>query len=167
MKATCVHCDARIYAGDPFCPTCERPTPWASQEERTRWEVAQWRAFSTAPTREVHVPAIAARPRSAPQRRLEPAPAPAPVPRRWNVRAPVDTVIVLPEVGPPRTEIHAVPAEPAAPPHAEGADALLREAIALLREMNVRIGAIERHIAAVPPSRAHRARLLSRALWPR
>jgi len=42
-KAICDRCENRITAGDPFCGTCGCPTSWANHDERTAWEVAQYR----------------------------------------------------------------------------------------------------------------------------
>jgi len=60
---TCVSCDAVIEGTPPFCDICGRPTPFATYEDQTAWEVAQWRAYNdrengsgseTATTMRVH-----------------------------------------------------------------------------------------------------------------
>jgi hypothetical protein len=48
-KILCVHCDAKLASGKAFCPNCERPTHWASLEERTEWELAQWKQAQQKP----------------------------------------------------------------------------------------------------------------------
>jgi ribosomal protein S27AE len=40
----CVSCESPLRADSPFCPTCGRPTVWATHDERVGWEVRQWRA---------------------------------------------------------------------------------------------------------------------------
>ena len=42
---TCRRCDAPITPEDTICPSCARPTIFMSFEERTRWEVEQYRAY--------------------------------------------------------------------------------------------------------------------------
>ena len=42
-KALCDRCTHRIAPGSPFCRSCGYPTPWANHDERTAWEVAQYR----------------------------------------------------------------------------------------------------------------------------
>lgn len=42
-KVPCDRCESRIIAGLSYCPRCGYPTQWASHEERTRWEVSQWK----------------------------------------------------------------------------------------------------------------------------
>jgi len=42
-RAICDRCEHRVVAGDPFCGTCGYPSSWANHEERTAWEVAQYR----------------------------------------------------------------------------------------------------------------------------
>jgi uncharacterized Zn finger protein (UPF0148 family) len=41
-KATCPNCGTEVRqpkdAGDFLCPSCGKPGPWASDEQRTRWE---------------------------------------------------------------------------------------------------------------------------------
>ena len=44
----CTSCDAVLDGTAPFCDVCGRPTPFASYEDVTAWEVAQWRAHSAA-----------------------------------------------------------------------------------------------------------------------
>lgn len=39
----CNSCDAPLR-DDAFCPSCGRPTQWATHDERVAWEVRQWRA---------------------------------------------------------------------------------------------------------------------------
>lgn len=45
-KTLCTRCDNRITVGDPFCDACGCPTDWATHDERTAWEVAQYRRKS-------------------------------------------------------------------------------------------------------------------------
>jgi ribosomal protein S27AE len=40
----CVSCESPLRADSPFCPSCGRPTAWATHDERVDWEVRQWRA---------------------------------------------------------------------------------------------------------------------------
>ena len=42
-KIPCVYCDGRLEPGLPFCSSCEQPTMWATNEQRTAWELRQWR----------------------------------------------------------------------------------------------------------------------------
>src|SRR2546426_10368450 len=42
-KALCGRCEHRVASGTPFCGACGYPTPWATHDERTAWEVAQYR----------------------------------------------------------------------------------------------------------------------------
>ena len=42
----CNSCDAVIDGTPPFCDVCGRPTPFATYEDTTAWEVAQWRAHN-------------------------------------------------------------------------------------------------------------------------
>src|SRR5690349_14198093 len=39
----CDRCEQRLVGGAPFCKHCGYPTTWASHEDRTAWEVAQYR----------------------------------------------------------------------------------------------------------------------------
>jgi DNA replication protein DnaC len=50
--------------GDAFCGGCGSPTSWASMDERTAWEVGQWRAARGAAPSETPVRAAAAAPAS-------------------------------------------------------------------------------------------------------
>jgi hypothetical protein len=47
-KALCARCENRVTAGNPFCGSCGYPTSWANHEERTTWEVAQYRHKTTS-----------------------------------------------------------------------------------------------------------------------
>jgi hypothetical protein len=47
-KTFCDRCESRVVAGEPFCATCGYPTTWASHDERTAWEVAQYREKSAS-----------------------------------------------------------------------------------------------------------------------
>jgi hypothetical protein len=49
MKVLCDRCEGKIRAGTPFCHSCGFPTEWASHEQRTQWEVAQWRGSTDVP----------------------------------------------------------------------------------------------------------------------
>jgi hypothetical protein len=49
MKVLCDRCEGKIRAGTPFCHSCGFPTEWASHDQRTQWEVAQWRGSSDVP----------------------------------------------------------------------------------------------------------------------
>jgi hypothetical protein len=42
-RAACDRCENRIPAGEPFCGSCGYPSVWANHDERTAWEVAQYR----------------------------------------------------------------------------------------------------------------------------
>jgi hypothetical protein len=42
-KATCDLCEHRIVVGASFCDNCGCPTAWATHDERTAYEVAQYR----------------------------------------------------------------------------------------------------------------------------
>lgn len=43
----CASCETRIDGAPPMCAGCGRPTPFASYEELTAWEVAQWRSHTS------------------------------------------------------------------------------------------------------------------------
>lgn len=44
QKIVCDSCGStRVEAGSPFCGACGRPTAWATYQDRTDWEVQQWR----------------------------------------------------------------------------------------------------------------------------
>jgi hypothetical protein len=45
-RAECGRCEHLVIAPDPFCGSCGYPSPWATHEERTAWEVAQYRRKS-------------------------------------------------------------------------------------------------------------------------
>jgi hypothetical protein len=47
-KILCEHCETRTRLGVAFCEACGHPTDWASAEDRTTWEVGQWRAVRNA-----------------------------------------------------------------------------------------------------------------------
>ena len=63
-KVFCDRCESRLSLGAPFCDACGFPTPWASLDERTNWEVGQWRAVRTIKplAHDKHGPAEASRP---------------------------------------------------------------------------------------------------------
>ncbi|MGH2785423.1 MAG: hypothetical protein ACRDJ1_09175 [Actinomycetota bacterium] len=42
-KVLCDRCECKIVAGVSFCGQCGYPTRWATHEERTTWEVGQWK----------------------------------------------------------------------------------------------------------------------------
>jgi len=42
----CTSCDSVIDATPAFCEVCGRPTPFATYDDKTAYEVAQWRAYS-------------------------------------------------------------------------------------------------------------------------
>jgi hypothetical protein len=42
-RAVCGRCEHRVSIGDPFCGSCGYPSAWATHDERTAWEVAQYR----------------------------------------------------------------------------------------------------------------------------
>jgi hypothetical protein len=76
QKIVCDSCGSlRIAAGSPFCGACGRPTVWATHQERTEWEVQQWRKARTGPLAEPGT--IVALPR-------KPVPPPAPVTQDWD-----------------------------------------------------------------------------------
>jgi len=45
LGPTCRRCDAPITPEDKICPSCSRPTIFMSFEERTQYEVEQYRAY--------------------------------------------------------------------------------------------------------------------------
>jgi len=47
-KALCGRCENRVTLGDPFCGSCGYPSAWATHDERTAWEVAQYRHKSAS-----------------------------------------------------------------------------------------------------------------------
>jgi len=47
-KALCGRCEHRVIVGDPFCGRCGYPSAWATHDERTAWEVAQYRHKSAS-----------------------------------------------------------------------------------------------------------------------
>lgn len=49
-KVLCDRCESRITAGVSFCGHCGYPTRWASHEERTAWEVSQWKTADRSHT---------------------------------------------------------------------------------------------------------------------
>lgn len=55
-KALCFHCEQRMGVGEAFCPSCGRPSIWASHEDRVAWEVGQWRAINGEQRTEVYTP---------------------------------------------------------------------------------------------------------------
>jgi len=46
-RVICSRCENRVIAGDPFCGSCGYPSEWATHDERTAWEVAQYRHKTT------------------------------------------------------------------------------------------------------------------------
>jgi hypothetical protein len=58
-KVQCDRCGHRVQAGLSFCKRCGAPTTWATHEERTWWEVNQWRSASkpTSPANIISLPA--------------------------------------------------------------------------------------------------------------
>src|SRR5947208_5381585 len=94
-KITCERCEYRLTGGAPFCKHCGYPTAWASHEDRTAWEVAQYRhKTATVPMGYAYEPAkplgkttVQSKPRGISKlfgrRTSVPAfPAPAPEPKR-------------------------------------------------------------------------------------
>ncbi len=75
-KVPCSSCDTKVSTETSFCPSCERPMPWASVEERRDWELAQWRKKRTT-VKKQHAPA---RPAELPPRPSKAASAPKPMP---------------------------------------------------------------------------------------
>lgn len=67
MKALCFFCDGKVAIGEPFCPNCDRPSDWATHEQRIEWEVRQWRSARHAPASTVHAPPPVRRRRRASQ----------------------------------------------------------------------------------------------------
>lgn len=43
VKVLCDRCENKIIAGVSFCDHCSYPTRWATHDERTMWEVNQWK----------------------------------------------------------------------------------------------------------------------------
>ena len=50
VKVLCDRCENKIIAGVSFCDHCTYPTRWATHEERTMWEVNQWKAADRSHT---------------------------------------------------------------------------------------------------------------------
>jgi hypothetical protein len=48
QQVVCASCDNVIEGAPAFCGVCGRPTPFATYEDQTAYEVAQWRAYSHA-----------------------------------------------------------------------------------------------------------------------
>ena len=44
VKVLCDRCECKLSAGSSFCASCGYPTRWATHDERTAWEVSQWKA---------------------------------------------------------------------------------------------------------------------------
>jgi len=44
INILCESCESTLRADSSFCPSCGRPTRWATHDERVDWEVRQWRA---------------------------------------------------------------------------------------------------------------------------
>ena len=44
-KVYCMYCESKMAAGISHCPSCSRPTDWASYDERVAYEVQQWRSI--------------------------------------------------------------------------------------------------------------------------
>ncbi|MGH2795850.1 MAG: hypothetical protein ACRDKG_16280 [Actinomycetota bacterium] len=42
-KILCDRCECKVVVGASFCGACGYPTRWATHEERTTWEVGQWK----------------------------------------------------------------------------------------------------------------------------
>src|SRR5687767_2322993 len=60
MRGTkCRSCETRIEGQPSFCARCGVPTPWATAEERTRYDLAKWRehAEQTRANGQTRVPA--------------------------------------------------------------------------------------------------------------
>lgn len=62
-KVLCAHCDTKITSRHAFCPNCSQPTMFATVEQRTEWELAQWSQKRSAPRKKVvaHTEAPAAK----------------------------------------------------------------------------------------------------------
>jgi hypothetical protein len=43
-KESCPNCATKMIRPVSFCPTCERPTPHATDAERLDWDLRQWRS---------------------------------------------------------------------------------------------------------------------------
>jgi hypothetical protein len=52
-KVLCAHCDNKISSKDAFCPKCSQPTVFATVEQRTEWELAQWSQKRTTARKKV------------------------------------------------------------------------------------------------------------------
>lgn len=50
VKTLCDRCESKIVVGVSFCDHCGWPTQWASHEERTSWEVRQWKTADRSMT---------------------------------------------------------------------------------------------------------------------
>ena len=112
----CERCEQRLAGGIPFCKHCGYPTGWASHEDRTAWEVAQYRhKTATVPMGYAYEPAKPPAPSAAPQksrgiaklfgRRQQMPPFPAAMPKR----ATQPQLTVVPEA-PPAPKVAARPA---------------------------------------------------------
>ena len=115
-RTTCDRCESRIAVGAPFCGSCGYPTTWASHDERTAWEVAQYREKSaTAPISKIAEDA----PRKRAASRVDVMDRPAVKRERKTLgslfgrRRPQTTTITLPE--PKRVEPPADASKPSAP----------------------------------------------------
>lgn len=59
-KIICDSCGTtRIDAGKSFCGGCDRPTRWATHQERVDWEVRQWRKARSASNGDATVSVLA------------------------------------------------------------------------------------------------------------
>ena len=90
----CDRCEQRLVGGAPFCKHCGYPTAWASHEDRTAWEVAQYRhksanvpmGYAYAPAKPLAASSVDAKPRGIAKlfgrRQAVPAFPPTPAPKR-------------------------------------------------------------------------------------
>ena len=91
-KALCAHCDTKITSRHALCPNCSQPTMFATVEQRTEWELAQWSQKRSTPRKKVvaHADAPAVKmhkpvEQPAPMREVAPITAP-------RMRAPIKRV---------------------------------------------------------------------------
>lgn len=116
-QPTCAYCDGKIGAEVPFCSSCGYPTPWATTEDRTAWEVRQWQQYSekNGGSRSPQAPVLVSV-RTEPAAASAPIPAPEPVTETRAVPVTNGRAVVKPVPKPARpAESEAAP-EPAREP---------------------------------------------------
>ena len=127
-KETCSNCYVKLAQPVSFCPSCERPTPHATDAERLDWDLKQWRSHVDRSVAAGMNPtgtavgfgaggsvAVASAPQPSPEVRQ--APAPAVKPRIVPMPAPQSRFLRLLRAAakPPEARVEA-PAAPAPQP---------------------------------------------------